>query len=74
VIYAILLGHPAQETTIQALGLSSATSPGKIEKVEVLGARQLPEWKQTPNGLSIRVPESLSGIPEYAVTVKAYLA
>jgi hypothetical protein len=70
----MLLGRPSQETTIQALGLSSATSPGKIEKVEVLGARQVPEWKQTPNGLAIKVPESLSGIPEYGVTVKVYLA
>jgi hypothetical protein len=73
VIYAILLGHPTQETTIEALGLSSATSPGKIEKVEVLGARQLPEWKQTQNGLSIKVPPLLSGVPECAVAVKVYL-
>ena len=73
-IYAILLGHPTQETTIEALGLSSATSPGKIGKVEVLGARQVPDWKQTEGGLSIRVPESLAGMPEYGVTVKAYLA
>jgi alpha-L-fucosidase len=74
IIYAILLGLPSQETTIQALGLSSANSPGRIEKVEVLGGRQSPEWKQTQNGLTIKVSESLSGIPEYGVTVKAYLA
>jgi alpha-L-fucosidase len=74
VVYAILLGLPRQETTIQALGLSSANSPGRIEKVEVLGGRQAPEWKQTQNGLTIKLPESLSGIPEYGVTVKAYLA
>ena len=74
VIYAILLGRPDQEATIQALGLSSATSPGKIGKVEVLGARQVPEWKQTESGLTIKVPESLPGIPEYGVTVKVYLA
>jgi hypothetical protein len=74
VIYAILLGRPAQETTIQALGLSTATYPGRIEKVEVLGARQVPEWRQAQNGLSIKVPESVAGIPEYGVTLKAYLA
>ena len=74
VIYAMLLGHPGQETTIQALGLSGATSPGRIEKIEILGARQVPEWKQAQSGLTIKVPESLSGIPEYGVTVKAYLA
>jgi alpha-L-fucosidase len=74
VIYAILLGRPAQETTIQALGLSTATYPGRIEKVEVLGARQVPEWRHAQNGLSIKVPESVAGIPEYGVTLKAYLA
>jgi alpha-L-fucosidase len=42
VIYAIILGLPSQETTIEALGLSSKTSPGRIAKVEVLGARQAP--------------------------------
>jgi alpha-L-fucosidase len=73
VIYAILLGLPSQETTIKALGLSSTNSPGRIAKVEVLGARQAPMWKQTENGLAIKLPESISGIPEYGVTLKAYL-
>ena len=74
VIYAMLLGHPSGETTIQALGLSSANSPGRIVKVEVFGARQAPLWEQTQNSLTIKVPELLLGVPEYAVTVKAYLA
>jgi alpha-L-fucosidase len=74
VIYSILLGLPRQETTIKALGLSSKTSPGRIAKLEVLGARQTPVWKQTENGLTIKVPELISGIPEYGVTLKAYLA
>ena len=74
VIYAILLGHPMQETTIQALGLSSTTSPGKIEKVEVLGAQQAPEWKQSQNGLSVKCPNRSSGLPEYGVAVKVHLA
>ena len=74
VVYAILLGLPSEEITIQALGLSGTNSPGKIEMVEVLGARRVPVWKQTQTGLTIKVPESLSGIPEYAVAVKAHLA
>jgi alpha-L-fucosidase len=74
VIYAIILGLPSQETTIEALGFSSKTSPGRIANVEVLGTRQTPVWKQTENGLTIKVPESISGIPEYGVTLKAYLA
>jgi alpha-L-fucosidase len=74
VVFAILLGLPTQEINIEALGLSGANSPGKIEKVEVLGAQQAPVFKQTQNGLSIKVPASLAGNPEYAVSVKTYLA
>jgi hypothetical protein len=40
VIYAIVLGLPTDETTIEALGTSSATNPGQIAKVEVLGPRR----------------------------------
>lgn len=71
-IYAIFLGLPHQEMTIEAFGFSSAYCPGKIEKVEVLGARQSLEWQQTQRGLTIKVPELLSGIPEYGVAVKVY--
>jgi alpha-L-fucosidase len=74
VIYAIILGLPSQEMTIEALGLSSKTSPGRIAKVEVLGARQTAVWKQMESGLTIKAPESITGIPEYGVTLKAYLA
>jgi alpha-L-fucosidase len=73
-IYAIILGLPERELTIEALGLSSKTSPGRIAKVEVFGARQAPVWNQTENGLTIKAPESISGIPEYGVALKAYLA
>jgi alpha-L-fucosidase len=74
VIYAIILGLPKQELTIEALGFSSKTSPGRIAKLEVFGARQTPVWNQKENGLTIKVPESISGIPEYGVALKAYLA
>ena len=74
IIYAILLGLPREEMTIEALGLSSKTSPGRIDKVEVLGAAQSPKWKQMESGLKITVPDSLPGIPEYGVALKAYLA
>jgi alpha-L-fucosidase len=73
VIYAIILGLPGQEMTIEALGLSNTSSPGRIAKVEVLGSQQAPVWKQTENGLTIKVPEAISGIPEYGVTLKTYL-
>jgi len=68
------LGCPRQQLTIEALGLSSKTTPGRIAKVEVSGVRQAPVWKQTENGQAITVPESSVGIPEYGVDLKAYLA
>lgn len=74
VIYAIILGLPSQETTIQSLGLSSANSPGRIEKLELLGAREAPVWKQTASGLTVVIPKSIAGIPEYGVALKVHLS
>ena len=74
VVYAIILGFPTEEITIQALGLAKVTFPGKIEKVEVLGAREALTWKQSENGLSVTVPKSIAEIPEYGVALKAYLS
>jgi alpha-L-fucosidase len=74
VVYAIILGLPAGEMAIAGLGLGGANSPGKIAKVEVLGAKQAFKWKQTDGGLSVKVPEGIPGVPEYGVAVKAYLA
>jgi len=74
VVYAIVLGLPAQEMTIEALGLSSPNSPGKIAKVEVLGSTQAPQWKQAANGLTVKLPQGIAGIPEYGVALKASLA
>jgi len=73
VIYALLLGHPSQETTVEALGLSSIHSPGRIGKVEILGVQSPATWRQTERGLSVKIPELISGIPEYGVVLKTYL-
>jgi alpha-L-fucosidase len=76
-VYAFILGLPSEGMTIKALGalgLSSPSSPGKIAKVEVLGSKQPPVWNQAENGLTIKMPEAISGIPEYGVTLKTYLA
>ena len=73
VIYALLLGHPTQEKTVEALGLSSIHSPGKIGKVEILGVKTPVPWRQNERGLSVKIPASISGIPEYGVVLKTYL-
>jgi alpha-L-fucosidase len=74
VIYVIILGLPSQEMTIQALGLSSSSTPGRIEKLEVLGTREPAAWKQSENGLIVTVPKSIAGIPEFGVALKAHLS
>ena len=74
VVYAIVLGLPAQEITVEALGLSSPNSPGKIAKVEVLGSTHAPQWKQADNGLTVKMPNGISGIPDYGIAIKASLA
>ena len=74
VVYAIILGLPNKEMTIEALGFSGPNAPGRIAKVEVLGSNQTPVWRQSNDGLTIKLPEGIAGIPEYAVTVKTYLS
>ncbi len=74
VVYAIILGLPNKEMTIETLGFSSPNAPGRIAKVEVLGSNQTPVWRQSNDGLTIKLPEGIAGIPEYAVTVKTYLS
>jgi alpha-L-fucosidase len=74
VIYALFLGLPNQETSIRAFGFSNANSPGKIEKLELLGSREAPTWKQSENALIFTLPKGIEGIPEYGITLKAYLS
>ncbi|HKF46384.1 MAG TPA: alpha-L-fucosidase [Terracidiphilus sp.] len=74
VVYAIVLGLPAGEMNIEALGLAGANSPGKIAKVEVLGSTQAPQWRQAANGLSVKIPNGITGAPGYGVALKAWRA
>jgi len=74
VIYAIILELRSEQMTIHALRLSVATSPGRVEKLEVPGAQEAPAWKQTANGLTVTLHKRILGIPEYGVTLTAQLA
>ncbi|HVX56553.1 MAG TPA: alpha-L-fucosidase, partial [Candidatus Saccharimonadales bacterium] len=73
-VYAITLGLPEGEFTIESLGLSGAHSPGKIGKVEVLGSKQQPQWKQTDRGLAVTLPRDIAGIPAVGIALKLSLA
>lgn len=74
VIYAIVLGWPEEPISIQALGHSAATNPGKIEHVQLLGTEQKLDWKQEANGLHVRLPKNYRPQADYAASLKVILA
>jgi alpha-L-fucosidase len=66
------MGWPEKQALIPPFGLSSAQSPGKIGKVEVLGHKGELKWTQDEAGLKIEMPAEK--ISEIGITVKAELA
>jgi alpha-L-fucosidase len=74
VIYALVLGWPAGSFTVQSLGLSAATKPGKIGKVELLGTDQKVSWKQEPDALRAELPKAYKPKVDYAAVLKLTLA
>jgi len=71
-LYAFVMGWPEKEASVPALGLASATAPGKIRKVELLGYKGELKWKQDEAGLKVEMPaEKISDI---GITLKAELA
>ena len=74
VIYALVLGWPAASFTVQSLGLSAATKPGKIAKLELLGTDQTVRWKQQTDALRVELPK-LNRLPvDYAAVLKVTLS
>ena len=59
VVYAIVLGWPAEEFAVQSLGSANRVSPGKVARVELLGAYKKLKWVQTPEELRVKLPERL---------------
>ncbi|KAA6456637.1 alpha-L-fucosidase [Acidobacteria bacterium AB60] len=74
VIYALILGWLGEPTLVQSLGLSSATNPGKIERVELLGAGATIDWKQQAEGLRVQLPGSYKPAVDYAAALRVTLA
>ncbi len=73
VIYAIALGWPSGEFNVQAFGTSSATNPGKIKHVQLVGTDEKVSWKQTPNGLHVTLPKQYRPMTDYAAALKVLL-
>jgi alpha-L-fucosidase len=74
VIYALVLGWPAESFTVQSLGLSAATRPGKVAKLELLGTDQLVSWKQRTDALMVELPKLYKPAADYAAVLKVTLS
>ena len=74
VIYAIVLGWPQEPIHIQAIGTSTPTNPGKIERVELLGTEQTLDWKQEAVALRVSLPSDYHPRADFAASLKLTLA
>jgi alpha-L-fucosidase len=70
VVYAIVLGWPAEPIVVQSLGLSASTQPGKIARVELIGTDERLNWKQTGEGLRVELPRQYRPPVDYAAALK----
>jgi alpha-L-fucosidase len=74
VIYAIALGWPTEAISVQSLGAASATQPGRIEHVQLLGTEEKLRWKQNPEGLRVEMPKGYRPSTDFAAALKVSLA
>lgn len=74
VIYAIVLGWPAEPILVQSLGLSAATSPGKVARIELLGTNARVEWSQHADALRAELPKIYRPTVDFAAALKVTLA
>ena len=56
VVYAMTLGTPEAGKKILLKGFANNSHSDKVKKVSVLGTNQIIEWKQTIDGLQVKVP------------------
>lgn len=73
VIYAHVLGWPAEPVDIKALGTASQTSPGKVGKVELLGVDKRIQWSQTADSFHVVVPGEYKPPVDYAAVFRISL-
>jgi alpha-L-fucosidase len=73
VVYAIALGWPVGEFVVQSLGTSSATQPGKIAHVQLVGTEEKVVWKQGADGLRVTLPKNYRPATDFAAALKISL-
>ena len=74
IIYAMALGWPSDSIVIKSLGISAATSPGRIARVELIGSGAPVKWKQLTDGLHVELPKGYRPKVDYAASLKVLLA
>jgi alpha-L-fucosidase len=74
VVYAIVLGWPVDAFVVKALGTASATQPGRVGNVQVLGTDEKLKWNQSADGLRVELPKSYRPTNDYAAALKISLA
>jgi alpha-L-fucosidase len=72
VLYAFIMGWPEQEVSIQAFGLKSSHSPGRIHHLEMLGYGGKLSWKQEQTALRVTMPGEKPGDSSYVLKVFLY--
>jgi alpha-L-fucosidase len=70
VVYAIVLGWPAEAVVVRSMGTASATQPGKVKHVQLLGTDENLMWKQTDSGLRVKLPKRYRPVADCAAALK----
>jgi hypothetical protein len=58
---------------VQSLGVASATRPGKIEHVQLVGTEEKVAWKQAADGLRVTLPKNYRPKVDYGAALKISL-
>ncbi len=73
VVYALVLGWPAEPIEVKSLGTSAPTQPGRVAKVEVVGTGEPVKWKQEADALRVELPTRYRPNVDYAAALKVTL-
>jgi alpha-L-fucosidase len=74
VIYALALGWPTESFAVQSLGLSAATRPRRIGRIELLGTDQKVNWQQETDALRVELPKLYKPAVDFSAALKLTLA
>jgi alpha-L-fucosidase len=74
IIYALVLGWPQDPILVRSLGASSATNPGRVAQVELLGMGARLDWRQQTDGLRVVLPSTNRPPVDYAAALKVTLS